>query len=64
MRMPSGARYWTVLDEELAVVAVADSFLRQHASSVDALVAFGGPQALAPTTMASLACSAGSDQPR
>jgi site-specific recombinase XerD len=27
--MPSGARYWTVLDEELAVVAVADSFLRQ-----------------------------------
>jgi integrase/recombinase XerD len=29
VRMPSGARYWTVLDEELAVVAVADSFLRQ-----------------------------------
>jgi hypothetical protein len=27
--MPSGARYWTVLDEELAVVTVADSFLRQ-----------------------------------
>ncbi|HET7244795.1 MAG TPA: tyrosine-type recombinase/integrase [Streptosporangiaceae bacterium] len=27
--MPSGARYWTVLDEDLAVVAVADSFLRQ-----------------------------------
>jgi integrase/recombinase XerD len=29
VRMPSGVRYWTVLDEELAVVAVADSFLRQ-----------------------------------
>jgi site-specific recombinase XerD len=27
--MPSGARYWTVLDEDLAVVTVADSFLRQ-----------------------------------
>src|SRR5581483_11785582 len=29
VRLPSGVRYWTVLDEELAVVAVADSFLRQ-----------------------------------
>jgi len=29
VRMPSGARYWTVLDGELAVVTVADSFLRQ-----------------------------------
>lgn len=29
VRLPSGARYWTVLDEELAVVAAADSFLRQ-----------------------------------
>ncbi len=29
VRLPSGARYWTVLDEELAVVLVADSFLRQ-----------------------------------
>jgi integrase/recombinase XerD len=28
VRLPSGARYWTVLDEELAVVPVADSFLR------------------------------------
>jgi len=28
VRLPSGARYWTVLDEELAVVAVADGFLR------------------------------------
>lgn len=28
MRLPSGARYWTVLDEELAVVAEADAFLR------------------------------------
>ena len=29
VRLPSGERYWTVLDEDLAVVAVADSFLRQ-----------------------------------
>ena len=28
VRLPSGARYWTVLDAELAVVAVADRFLR------------------------------------
>src|SRR5712691_10360861 len=27
--MPSGVRYWTVLDEDLVVVAVADGFLRQ-----------------------------------
>src|ERR1700690_513335 len=27
--LPSGVRYWTVLDEELAVVPVADGFLRQ-----------------------------------
>jgi integrase/recombinase XerD len=29
VRLPSGARYWTVLDEDLVVVPVADSFLRQ-----------------------------------
>src|SRR5260221_9114882 len=29
VRLPSGARYWTVLDEDLGVVGVADSFLRQ-----------------------------------
>jgi len=29
VRLPSGERYWTVLDEELAVVLAADSFLRQ-----------------------------------
>src|SRR5487761_1214801 len=29
VRLPSGVRYWTVLDEALAVVPVADSFLRQ-----------------------------------
>ena len=29
VRLPSGVRYRTVLDEELAVVPVADSFLRQ-----------------------------------
>jgi hypothetical protein len=29
VRLPSGTRYWTVLDEDLAVVPVADSFLRQ-----------------------------------
>src|ERR1035437_7421248 len=28
VRLPSGATYWTVLDAELAVVAVADRFLR------------------------------------
>jgi integrase/recombinase XerD len=28
VRMPSGLRYWTVLDEDLAVVGVADAFLR------------------------------------
>ena len=28
VRLPSGARYWTVLDEDLAVVAEADAFLR------------------------------------
>ena len=28
VRLPSGAKYWTVLDEDLAVVAVADGFLR------------------------------------
>lgn len=29
VRLPSGARYWTVLDENLAVVPAADGFLRQ-----------------------------------
>jgi site-specific recombinase XerD len=29
VRLPSGVRYWTVLDEGLAVVPVADAFLRQ-----------------------------------
>ena len=28
MRLPSGQRYWTVLDEDLQPVAVADGFLR------------------------------------
>jgi len=28
--LPSGQRYWTVLDEDLQVVAVADGFLRQQ----------------------------------
>lgn len=28
VRLPSGVRYWTVLDDELAVVEVADAFLR------------------------------------
>ena len=27
VRLPSGARYWTVLDENLAVVGEADVFL-------------------------------------
>ena len=29
VRLPSGACYWTVLDEDLVAVAVADGFLRQ-----------------------------------
>jgi integrase/recombinase XerD len=29
VRLPSGVRYWTVLDEDLAVVGEADAFLRQ-----------------------------------
>lgn len=29
VRLPSGLRYWTVLDEDLAVVVEADAFLRQ-----------------------------------
>jgi integrase/recombinase XerD len=29
VRLPSGVRYWTVLDEDLRVVPVADGFLRQ-----------------------------------
>ena len=29
VRLPSGARYWTVLDEHLAVVPVADGSLRR-----------------------------------
>src|ERR1039458_5893272 len=29
VRLPSGAGYWTVLDEDLAVVAAADACLRQ-----------------------------------
>jgi hypothetical protein len=29
VRLPSGQRYWTVLDEDLAVVAEVDAFLRQ-----------------------------------
>src|ERR1700728_4961838 len=28
VRLPSGVKYWTVLDEDLAVVGVADAFLR------------------------------------
>jgi integrase/recombinase XerD len=30
VRLPSGQRYWTVLDEDLQVVPVADGFLRQQ----------------------------------
>lgn len=29
VRLPSGVRYWTVMDADLRVVPVADSFLRQ-----------------------------------
>jgi len=30
VRLPSGQRYWTVLDEDLQVVGVADGFLRHQ----------------------------------
>ena len=33
VRLPSGARYWTVLDEDLAVVGEADAFLRMSGSA-------------------------------
>jgi hypothetical protein len=29
VRLPSGVRYWTVLDDDLVVVPYADAFLRQ-----------------------------------
>ncbi|MGH3702694.1 MAG: tyrosine-type recombinase/integrase [Pseudonocardiaceae bacterium] len=35
MRLPSGQRYWTVLDEDLQVVAVADGFLRHQRFGCD-----------------------------
>ncbi|MFD5330164.1 site-specific integrase, partial [Streptomyces sp. NPDC127092] len=28
VQMPSGTRYWTVIDEDLLVVLVADAYLR------------------------------------
>jgi hypothetical protein len=28
VKLPSGARYWTVVDDELAVVPEADAYLR------------------------------------
>ena len=34
VRLPSGVRYWTVLNEDLAVVAEADAFLRDMSDSV------------------------------
>jgi integrase len=36
VRLPSGVRYWTVLDEGLAVVPVADAFLRHARFGHDA----------------------------
>ena len=30
VRLPSGQRYWTVLDEDLQVIGVADAFLRHQ----------------------------------
>ncbi|HEX6402390.1 MAG TPA: tyrosine-type recombinase/integrase [Pseudonocardiaceae bacterium] len=35
MRLPSGQRYWTVLDEDLQVVAIADGFLRHQRFGCD-----------------------------
>lgn len=36
VELPSGQRYWTVIDEELALVPVADSFLRHERFGRDA----------------------------
>ncbi len=36
VRMPSGVRYWTVIDEELRVVPVADAYLRHARFGRDA----------------------------
>jgi site-specific recombinase XerD len=35
VRLPSGQQYWTVLDEDLQVVAVADGFLRHQRFGLD-----------------------------
>jgi len=35
VRLPSGQRYWTVLDEDLQVVGVADGFLRGTVALVE-----------------------------
>jgi integrase len=35
VRLPSGQQYWTVLDEDLQVVAVADGFLRYQRFGLD-----------------------------
>jgi hypothetical protein len=40
--LPSGERYWTVLDEQLAVVGVADAFLRHVRFGRDQVSAGGG----------------------
>jgi integrase/recombinase XerD len=50
VRMPSGAGYWTVLDEDLAVVPAADAFLRQvrfgHDGAESTTKAYAGSIAL------------------
>ena len=53
VRMPSGARYWTVLDADLQVVPAADSFLRQ--------VRFGRDAALCDQLNQAQACYPGTD---
>jgi hypothetical protein len=41
VRLPSGARYWTVLDKDLAVVGEADAFLRHLRFGADDQVVCG-----------------------
>lgn len=44
VRLPSGAAYWTVLDEDLAVVSAADAFSRSAgiAPSLDSATPYSG----------------------
>jgi hypothetical protein len=42
VNLPSGQRYWTVLDDDLQVVGVADGYLRHQRFGRDGAVGPGG----------------------